>query len=161
LIGVPSGVNVKNQRPETHLFLGNVRRIGAIQPAAHTDYAIKILAPALRPDTFRQRRKFCLTPGIGMPIRLNLGSEVIAVVTDPLCIKFDARIACIHDAAGAYLVRASIKGVHLFGSTYNDCYQDLNRHADPCQPVRFFRPQTQPVLVEKGQAAGMQIFRSK
>jgi hypothetical protein len=97
---------MKQQGAKAHFFLHHLGNIRAIQAAAKPDNTIEILALTLLPNLVTQQFKRVFTFLIGMPIGLDRGLKVIAVVTPTTLIKNDVWIGRVHNAMGANLIRS-------------------------------------------------------
>ncbi|WZB67208.1 hypothetical protein WJ971_05330 [Achromobacter xylosoxidans] len=95
------------QRAKAQAF-GCVGYVGTVDTAAEAHDAIVVLAFSGSLDPFGERRQFCLAAAGGSLIDdiADHGIVLTAVVADSFCIEADIRIAGIHHAPSAYLIRA-------------------------------------------------------
>ena len=97
-LGVPPGIDMEHQRTKIKHLLRGVDEVGAIDPPAHSDDAVEILALAILLD----RLDHLFEIGAAILARVPVGQGVLVigatVVANALVIEGDLRIRGVHNA---------------------------------------------------------------
>ena len=135
LLGVPARVHVKEQRPQPELLLRQVRDVGAVHAAADADQAVVVPPLSFPPDPLHDRRDDPLPDLVGVPVRKDVLVIVVAVVAPATRVERDVRVARVHDAVRADLIRA-LRGVTVRHRCYSRKRQWTIRggHTPPSEP---------------------------
>src|SRR5207248_8503202 len=106
-IGIPAGVAMEHQRPETEFLLGDIGDVRTVETAADADDAVVIPSLAFTLDRLDERHDLGHAAFIGMPVRLDAVVEVAAILAPAAPVELERRIAGVHHAIGTDLIRSA------------------------------------------------------